>query len=112
MITVAVQDLAPGTTYHYRLSASNAAGTSYGQDTTFTTAGVLSPIAQPLTPPLLATPDIAFPEETGTAAKPKPKALTRAQKFARALKACNKDKNEQQARAVQEAAPSATSPGR
>jgi hypothetical protein len=29
--------LAPGTTYHYRLSATNASGTSAGQDRTFTT---------------------------------------------------------------------------
>jgi hypothetical protein len=92
-ITVVVQDLAPGTTYHYRLSASNADGTSYGQDMTFTTPGVPSPILQPLTLPLLAVPDIAFPTESGATTKTQTKALTRAQKLAKALKACKKDKS-------------------
>jgi hypothetical protein len=32
-----VQNLLPGTTYHYRLAASNAGGISYGADQTFTT---------------------------------------------------------------------------
>jgi DNA-binding beta-propeller fold protein YncE len=90
-IAVAVQDLAPGTTYHYRLTATNAHGTSYGQDMTFTTAGAPSPITQPLTAPLIATPTIAFPtgsqENTGTT---ETKKLTRAQKLANALKACQK----------------------
>ena len=88
-ITVALQDLAPDTTYHYRLSATNADGTSYGQDMTFTTQGVPSPIVQPLTLPLLATPAIAFP--TGSQAntgKSEPKKLTRAQKLAAALRTC------------------------
>jgi hypothetical protein len=34
-----ITGLAPGTTYHYRLVASNAAGTTEGADRTFTTAG-------------------------------------------------------------------------
>ncbi len=87
-ITVALQDLAPGTTYHYRLTASNADGTSYGQDMTFTTPGIPSPIGQPLTLPLLATPLTAFPAETGTTTTTSTKALTRAQKLAAALKTC------------------------
>jgi phosphodiesterase/alkaline phosphatase D-like protein len=91
-IAVAVQDLAPGTTYHYRLTASNADGTSYGQDMTFTTPGFPSPILQPLTMPLLATPNIAFPTETGATTTTTTKALTRAQKLAKALKQCEQDK--------------------
>ena len=87
-IAATLGDLAPGTTYHYRLSATNMDGTSYGQDMTFTTASVPSPIAQPLSLALLATPGIAFPIETGTAITTK--ALTRAQKLAKALKACRK----------------------
>jgi hypothetical protein len=93
-ITVGLEDLAPGTTYHYRLSATNVDGTSYGQDMTFTTPGFLSPITQPLTAPLLATPAIAFP--TGSQAntgKTEPKKLTRAQKLTKALKACKKNKS-------------------
>jgi DNA-binding beta-propeller fold protein YncE len=89
VITAALEDLAPGTTYHYRLAATNADGTSYGQDMTFTTLGVPSPILLPLTPPLLATPDIAFP--TGSQAntgKSETKKLTNAQKLAAALRTC------------------------
>ncbi len=35
--TVPLQDLAPGTTYHYRIDATNIFGTVYGVDVTFTT---------------------------------------------------------------------------
>jgi DNA-binding beta-propeller fold protein YncE len=92
-IAGSLKDLAPGTTYHYRLTATNADGTSYGQDMSFTTPGVPSPIGQPLSAPLLATPDIAFPTETGTTTKTTTKALTRTQKLAAALKQCKKDKS-------------------
>lgn len=40
-ITAALSGLVPNTTYHYRVKAVNAGGTSYGADSTFTT----SPIA-------------------------------------------------------------------
>lgn len=89
-IAVALEDLAPGTTYHYRLAATNADGSSYGQEMTFTTPGIPSPIIQPFTAPLLATPTIAFPTETGTPTKTLTKALTRAQKLAATLKTCRK----------------------
>jgi len=83
-----LEDLQPGTTYYYRLVATNADGTTYGEDETFTTPGYLSPIIQPATPPLLAIPAIAFPAETtgvrGTGA------LTEAQKLEKALKACGR----------------------
>jgi hypothetical protein len=88
-ITVALEDLAPGTTYHYRLAATNADGSSYGRDMTFTTPGAPSPILQPLTSPLIAPPAIAFPAgsqaNTGTTGT---KNLTRAQKLAAALRTC------------------------
>ena len=83
-VSVSLRFLIPGTTYHYRLVASNEDGTSYGQDMTFTTPGVPSSIVQPLTAPLIATPAIAFPSEVEV------RALTRAQKLANALKACAK----------------------
>ncbi len=91
-IAVGLEDLAPGTTYHYRLTATNADGTSKGQDMTFTTAGAPSPITQPLTLPLIATPTIAFPSEPGKVSTTV-KTLTKAQKLAKALKACEKDKS-------------------
>jgi hypothetical protein len=37
-VTEALAELAPGTTYHYRLVATNSAGTANGADKTFTTA--------------------------------------------------------------------------
>jgi hypothetical protein len=36
-VTIRVENLQPGATYHYRLVASNPAGTAYGADKTFTT---------------------------------------------------------------------------
>ena len=84
-MTLALQNLQPGTTYHYRLVASNAYNASvYGADQMFTTAGASSPFTQPLTSPLLATPAIVFPLEV------KVKKLTQAQQLARALKVCAK----------------------
>jgi hypothetical protein len=41
-VSAALTGLAPATTYHYRLVASNADGTSYGTDRTFTTAPKLT----------------------------------------------------------------------
>ena len=38
-VSAAAKRLEPGTTYHYRLVASNAGGTSYGSDRTFHTPG-------------------------------------------------------------------------
>ncbi len=37
-VSATVSDLLPNTTYHYRVKAVNAGGTSYGSDQTFTTA--------------------------------------------------------------------------
>jgi hypothetical protein len=42
---VILSELQPGTTYHYALVATNAAGTSTGQDATFTTQPPLPPLA-------------------------------------------------------------------
>jgi len=38
-VTEAIASLQPGTTYHFRLVASNSVGTHFGNDATFTTAG-------------------------------------------------------------------------
>ncbi|HEY7933988.1 MAG TPA: hypothetical protein VID48_09195 [Solirubrobacteraceae bacterium] len=75
-ITVDVQFLAPGVTYHYRIQASNVDGNSYGSDQTFTT-----PAYSLLTPaPVAATPP----------KKSLAKALTRAQKLVKALRSCRR----------------------
>jgi hypothetical protein len=93
---IALTGLAPGTTYHYRLAATNAAGTGYGPDATFTTAGaahttVFTSFTIPPVPLIAVTP-ATFPTEA-PGAKSTPKALTNKQKLAAALKACRKDKN-------------------
>ncbi len=79
--------LRPGTTYHYRVVASNSVGTAYGEDRTFTTAGYVLGASPAL--PLVAAPQIAFPKVFGVSTA-KPKALTAAQKLAKTLKACKK----------------------
>ncbi len=85
-IVVNLESLAPATTYHYRIVVTNEDGSEYGPDETFTTGGIPSALTQPLTPPLLATPNIVFPFEakaTGPSTKLVPK-------LEKALKACRK----------------------
>ena len=40
-VSASLPDLSPSTVYHYRLVAANAAGTTYGQNQTFTTGSLL-----------------------------------------------------------------------
>jgi NHL repeat len=60
-VSVALQGLRPGTTYYYRLLATSTDGTGYGELESFTTLGFPSPLIQPATPPLIGTPNVAFP---------------------------------------------------
>jgi hypothetical protein len=64
---LALTGLQPGTTYHYRITATSADGTSYGTDRSFTT-GVfaIAFVTPPASLPFVAVPSIAFPTETGT----------------------------------------------
>jgi hypothetical protein len=87
-VHVTLGELQPGTTYHYRVAATNQDGASYGAEETFTTPGFPTLITVPSAPPLIATPAIAFPTETGTTTTTVTKALTRAQKLSAALTAC------------------------
>jgi DNA-binding beta-propeller fold protein YncE len=80
-VPVLVSGLAPGTTYHYRFIATNSAGTSYGQDTTFTTTGTTrtTTFAALEIPnvPLIAVAPFAFPAEPGQSnEKPTKKKVT------------------------------------
>jgi hypothetical protein len=87
-VKVTLDELQPGTTYYYRVTATNADGTVQGQPQSFTTPGFPTLIAAPSAPPLIGAPNIAFPTETGTTTTSVTKALTRAQKLSAALKAC------------------------
>ncbi len=74
-LSLNLRGISPGTTYHYRLVASNAGGTIYGEDMTFTTLPIAFPIIAPTPPPLLALPSFTFPTgtEVGTTNTGKPK---------------------------------------
>ncbi|HXB63907.1 MAG TPA: hypothetical protein VNV42_03415 [Solirubrobacteraceae bacterium] len=64
MFAVPLADLMPGTTYHYRIVATNIFGTSDGVDQTFTTSVDPSTmLTSPATIPLLPAPVLA-PEPT------------------------------------------------
>src|ERR1700723_1659522 len=92
-IIVELQNLQPGTVYHYRLLATNGGGNTYGSDMTLTTAEYpVSVIAQA---PRLAGPPITFPTESGPVTATTTKALTNAQKLGKALKACHARKGKQ-----------------
>jgi hypothetical protein len=105
-VSVTVTGLEPGTTYHYRLLGGNNYGTGYGEDLTFTTqlagpevsgasgggqsgtastqsgSGGGSSLIAGATTPLVSA--LVKPAE--------PKVLTEAQKLAKALKQCMKDR--------------------
>jgi hypothetical protein len=70
VVSASLQYLIPGTTYHYRLIATNEDGTTDGQDMTFTTPGVAAPIAQPATAALISSPVVSFPSVAGAITKP------------------------------------------
>jgi hypothetical protein len=91
-VSAGLQYLVPGVTYHYRLAAASFDGTSYGQDQTFTTPNVSSPVGQPASIPLIASPTGGFPSIAGaiTSLGTTKKTLTRAQMLAQALKACER----------------------
>jgi DNA-binding beta-propeller fold protein YncE len=93
-LTFNLSGLEPGTTYHFRLVASNGDGTGSEADQTFTTAATAAELLHvfevPASPPLLSFTALVFPTETGTTTT---KPLTNAQKLANALKACRTKKN-------------------
>jgi hypothetical protein len=47
-----LSELQPGTTYYYRITATNADGTVYGEDPTFSTVGLPGLLSAPWSPPL------------------------------------------------------------
>jgi hypothetical protein len=99
--TLSLTGLQPGTTYAYRIEIESGYGTAQGETATFTTAGLPSVLVVPSVLAQLAVPPIAFPPATTTTTT---KALTNAQKLAKALKACKKDKSKKQRAACQKQA--------
>jgi hypothetical protein len=95
-VSVAVQYLVPGVTYHYRLSATSFDGSTYGQDGTFTTPPVGSSIEQPQASTLIASPAVRFPSVAGAVTRPvgasKPRRASSGTRggLAGALRACRK----------------------
>jgi hypothetical protein len=102
-VSLALSGLLSGTTYHYRLTAANLDGTSFGADETFTTGVFANTFTTPPAPlPFVAIPAVAFPSEfPGDSTTPK--ALTKAQKLAVALKACHKKAKAKRAGCVRQA---------
>jgi hypothetical protein len=113
---VALDSLTPNTTYHYRILAITSTGESTpGADETFTTepappqppeeAESPPPTPTPLTaapvgstfPNLTAVAPIPGPKESAETTGTETKSLTRAQKLAKALKACRKTKGKRRA---------------
>jgi hypothetical protein len=92
-VHVTLDELQPGTTYYYRITASNTDGTSDGEAGTFTTPGFPIGLMTPAAPLAVGVPDVAFPtgsqENTGTVTK----TLTNKQKLSKALKGCKRDKS-------------------
>jgi hypothetical protein len=71
--TQAVSGLAPGTPYHFRIVASNAGGTTYGVDQTFTTAPPNAKVRPPVLSRLTLAPSRFAPAKSGASiAKRKP----------------------------------------
>jgi hypothetical protein len=89
-VHVTLGELQPGTTYYYRVTATNADGTEKGQPGSFTTPGFATLISPPASPPLIAYTSPGFPKEEKGSTGPSTKTLTNKQKLAKALKACGK----------------------
>jgi DNA-binding beta-propeller fold protein YncE len=101
-VTLSLQNLQPGVTYHYRIEASNVDGTAYGADESFTTPGFSALLTLPATAPLIAAPAIAFPIEGTTTTITKQ--LTNVQKLSKALKACKKDRSKSKRKSCEKTA--------
>jgi hypothetical protein len=102
-VTLTLGELQPGTTYHYRVLATNSDGASYGADQTFTTPAFPALLTVPLAPSLLPAPAVALPTQAKATTTP-PKILTNAQKLKKALKSCKKDKVKKKRESCEKAA--------
>lgn len=99
-LTFTLTSLLPGTTYHYRITATNEDGTVNGTDQTFTTPGFPPIILTP--PPVQIIPFTPPPTETKHTTTLR-KTQTKAQKLAKALKACKRKPKNQRAKCMKQA---------
>jgi hypothetical protein len=105
-ISAFFDELQPSTTYYYRAIASSAQGTSYGAERSFTTGGFPAPFSSPATLAFIPYSSIAqlnAREASERTAIAPPRTLTRAQKLARALKACRRKPKRERGRCVRRA---------
>jgi hypothetical protein len=95
---LALTGLQAGTTYAYRIAISSPGyGEAKGAPVLLSTQGLPEALSSPVPLPLLAVPGISFPSPGVAGASTKgTKALTVAQKLARALQACRKEKSKKQ----------------
>jgi hypothetical protein len=95
-VSVMLGELQPGTTYYYRVTATNADGTSHGEPESFATPSFPTLITASASLPLIATPAIAFPTGSleNTSTNTKTRTLTDAQRLNKALKACGQDEKQ------------------
>jgi hypothetical protein len=85
-VTLNLTALQPGATYHYRIVATSADGTTYGADRSFTTGTFANVFVAPPAPlPFLAVPPIKFPAPSNGVA---PKSSTNVHTLKKALEAC------------------------
>ena len=85
-------ELQPGTTYYYRVEATNADGADQGRPASFTTPGFPTLLTPQTSPPLIAVPSIVFPKEEKTSTVTTTETLTNREKLSKALEACKRDK--------------------
>jgi hypothetical protein len=95
-VSLALDELQPGTTYYYRLTATNADGTVKSEPVSFTTPGLPNLLSTPAPgTSQLPNPGLVFPsvsEQTGSTGTTT-KALTKKQELTKALDACKQDKS-------------------
>jgi hypothetical protein len=101
--------LAPATTYYYRVLATNVDGTTAGAEQSFTTGSFPAAFTFPASLPFVPYTSISELEareakEHTVIAPPPPKPLTNAQKLAKALAACHKDKKKAKRQSCERAA--------
>ncbi len=109
-VSMTLAELQPGTTYYYRVTATNADGTSHGEPQTFTTPGFPARLSVPVSPPQIAIPATPFPTNVTESATPKstkpkakPKPKTGAQKLAMALEQCHRQSKQSRAKCERQA---------